>query len=131
MRKTIIVSICVLAFCSGATAQFFNFTPRPSWLLDYKRLSMNHSVNFSYSPQNKSFQTLYNNYFMYSLSPKFTFIGNVGYCTVGLSKRSVGNYYRSTILHGLGFEYRPHESVLIRFQYEGMTPLKKGVGSGG
>lgn len=125
MKKIIMVGFFIFSFCVLLSAQFFTMPPRPSWLFDNKKLSMNHFVNFSYTTRSKSMKTLYNNYFTYSLSPQFTFIGNLGYYNTGFSKTAFSNYYRGNILHGLGFEYKPHESIMIRFRYEGMTPLKK------
>ncbi|MCK4233415.1 hypothetical protein KAX75_03250 [candidate division WOR-3 bacterium] len=124
MRKILFILMFVLILASMVFSQYSTKKPCAPWLLDNKKFSMNHSFNFSYGSWDSSLRSLYNNYFTYQISPQLRLIGNIGYYKRDLKANGVAD-----LLHGFGFEYKPSENLFIRFHYEGLTPLKKPVGS--
>lgn len=124
MRKIFFIIVLHL-FCSGLVlSQTPIKNPLPSWLFENKKFLMNHSIGFLYSSKDGSLRSLYNNYFTYKVSPRLKFIGNIGYYNQGIKRNSSGGMFQ-----GFGFEYKPNSNLLFHFQYEGMTPIKKTVGS--
>ena len=82
--RIFVCGILLLAVVTGiAAAQTLELSPSPSWLLDSKRVSMHHSVSFSYGSHARAYQSLYANSIRYTLSPKLTLFGTLGYYQYG------------------------------------------------
>jgi hypothetical protein len=104
--------------CGTVAAQNQPLSLTPSWLLDSKRVSMHHSLNFSYGSHVGSYQSLYANSIQYELSPKLTLSGTFGYYQYGVKYRSF-----KSMLHGFGLTYNPNKYFRLHIEYRGLSPI--------
>jgi hypothetical protein len=124
--KILVYGIVLLFIASGtAVAQRMEINPSPSWLLDSKRVSMHHSVSFSYGAYSKSYQSLYANSIRYKLSPQLTLSGTFGYYQYGGTYRNF-----KSMLHGFGITYNPSRYLQIQLEYRGASPISKPTPTG-
>ena len=119
--KSVIFCLLLTAAVSGAVyAQIADTNPRPSWLLDSKRISVDHSVSFSFGTYSRSYQSLYSNSIRYALSTQLSLSGTFGYYQRG------GKYKDfKSMLHGFGIIYNPNKYLRIQFHYQGISPISK------
>lgn len=124
--RVFVFGMVLLLFCSTlVVALELDMGRTPSWLLDSKRVSMHHSVSFSYGTFSRSYQSLYANSIQYILSPEVTLSGTFGYYQHGGKYKS----YKS-MLHGFGITYRPGDHFQIHLEYRGVSPISKPGSSG-
>ncbi len=123
MRKILFMVIFVL-FSSLVLSEVTPRSSVPPWFLQEKSFSMNNSFSFMYSSNDGSLRSIYNNYLMYRVSPNLSLFGNIGYYKKGMDVNNYGG-----MLQGFGFEYRLNSNLLFHFQYQGIIPLNKRVGS--
>lgn len=119
--KSLVFGIVLILIATGtAVAQKLDINPIPSWLLHSERVSMHHSLSFSYGTYANAYQSIYKNSIQYTISPQLTLSGTFGYSQLA------GKYskYRS-LLHGFGFTYNPTTHLQIQFHYQGTSPLSK------
>jgi hypothetical protein len=124
--KLLVCSIVLLLIASGtAVAQKTEINTSPSWLLDSKRVSMHHSVSFSYGAFSQSYQSLYANSIRYKLSPQLTLSGTFGYYQYGGKYRNF-----KSMLHGFGLTYSPSRYLQIQLEYRGASPISNPKSTG-
>lgn len=117
-------TVILLIAAGSVAAQTIGLDRSPSWLLDSKRVSMHHSLSFSYGSYYKTYESLYANSIRYALSSKLTLSGTFGYYQIG------GKYsnYKS-MLHGFGITYQPSKYFQVEFLYRGISPISKPGGT--
>lgn len=120
MKLFMFCIVLILIVTGSAVAQMLDINPTPPWLLDSKRVSMHHSLSFSYGTYANAYQSIYKNSIRYTISPQLTLSGTFGYSQLG-SKYSK---YKS-LLHGFGIMYHPTTHLQIQFHYQGASPLSK------
>ncbi len=124
--KLMVCMIMVFIAAGALTAQTIGVNRTPSWLIDSKRVSMHHSLSFSYGSRYDAYQTLYSNSIQYALSSKLTLSGILGYYQLGGKSHN----YKS-MLHGIGFTYYPSKYLKIEFMYRGSSPISHPGGTSG
>ncbi len=133
--KRVLILILLLLLIQLINAQhperFINPSLMTPSLIDFSKLSINHTVSFSsgFSSDNKNYyQSMYTNHLQYTFSPKLKLSVDLNFTNFGTATYKGGLKFdgnrdnSSQVFPEFSLQYQPSENTSIIFEYRRINP---------